>query len=167
MVLTVGTNSYVSLVEAEDYFAETLDADAWKASEDTVKEAALITATRYVDERPWIGSAISVSQSLGWPRRGAGYFDEKLGLMVYPSITEIPERIKFAVLEQAAYIIENKDELKATGQVFEQITVGPISLSDANPSSNSRISKSSSKMLKLLSPLVRKHVGGNTWWRAW
>jgi hypothetical protein len=165
MVLTVGTNSYVSLTEAEEYFASVIDASGWDTLDEASKEAALISATRYIDERPWIGSTVSPSQDLGWPRNGATYFDEKLGMIVTHSNTDIPERVKIAVYEQALYMVVNNDSLQATSQSFESITVGPISLSDSDSSKS--ISKSSSTATKMLKPLVKRGSTSNTWWRAW
>ncbi len=47
MALIVGTNSYVTLTEANDYIAESyVMADRWAALTDPQKEAALITAYR-------------------------------------------------------------------------------------------------------------------------
>ena len=42
-------NSYVTLAEAEAYFAERLHADAWGSAKDVDKEKALLTACRHIE----------------------------------------------------------------------------------------------------------------------
>lgn len=164
MALTVGTNSYVSVSEAEAFFSTSMKASTWDSLDESSKEAALITATREIDQRAWIGTAASPTQKLGWPRKGASYFDERLGLAVHPSTADIPERVKMAVYEQAIYLLENGDVLSATGQIFESITVGPISLTDAD--SKRSISAISKHTYNLLAPLTKIKSQGNMWWRA-
>lgn len=68
---TVGgasSNSYVTLVEANAHFAEK-EETAWNGS-DAKKEAALIHATEWLDASyRFIGSIVSTSQALSWPRK--------------------------------------------------------------------------------------------------
>lgn len=169
MAIVLGTNSFVTVAEAEDYFATVLDSSGWDALDEAGKEAALISATRLIDNRSWIGTAVSSSQSLGWPRSGATYFDARLGLTVSPTNDEIPNKVKAATFEQALHLITNQDALQASGQVFESITVGPISLSDSNKTS--KPSNFSATALSYLEGLFTgsKGTGGGTGsaiWRA-
>ncbi|QGH74599.1 head-tail adaptor Ad1 [Bacteriophage DSS3_VP1] len=169
MALTVGTNSYVTVAEADAYFGDRLNADSWTSASVAIKEQALVTATRFVDERSWIGQAVSSSQKLGWPRNGATYLDPKLGVQISVPNDEVPERVKSAVFEQALHFINNGAVLGSSSNVYESITVGSISLTDAN--SKSKVSKTASSVISLVGPLVRfgsnGSGGGNTWWRAW
>lgn len=48
MALVVGTNSYITLVEAESYLAEEINTVAWNALDDTTKENYLIVAYNYI-----------------------------------------------------------------------------------------------------------------------
>lgn len=71
MPITVGTDSYASLAEADDYHVRRANAD-WAAATTAAKEAALLRATAYLDGRyRWIGQIASLTQSLAWPRFGA------------------------------------------------------------------------------------------------
>lgn len=48
MALTVGTNSWVTLIEANDYLSEKFNASAWTSLTNAEKEQCLITAYRWV-----------------------------------------------------------------------------------------------------------------------
>lgn len=167
MALTVGTNSYVTVAEADAYFGDRLNADSWTSASAAIKSQALVTATRFIDERSWIGQAVSSSQKLGWPRKGASYLDNRLGTRVTIPENEVPEKVKEAVFEQALHMIKNDDVLDGTSGVYEHITVGPITLIDNNK--QTRVSKTASTVTSLVSALTRPVglTGGNTWWRAW
>lgn len=67
-MLTVGTNAYVSLADANAYFAARANA-VWAAATDGAKEAAIIKATAYMDASyAWKGQIATDAQTLGWPR---------------------------------------------------------------------------------------------------
>src|ERR1043166_138769 len=80
LVATVGgstSNSYVTLAEAETYFGDRINSSvngnwtntsAGVARTDAEKSAALVTATRRIDEEQFRGHKASSSQALKWPR---------------------------------------------------------------------------------------------------
>lgn len=103
MTLTVGTNSYINVADADAYFAERLHSDAWTASDTSTKEAALIQATRLIDNiYDWYGELADETQSLGWPRSGA-YDCEGREI----DATIIPDAIANATCELAINLIKN------------------------------------------------------------
>jgi hypothetical protein len=69
MALQVGLNSYVSVVEADSYFADRLFADAWNNATPQQKEQALVTACRSLERQIWIGSKKVTDQPMQFPRR--------------------------------------------------------------------------------------------------
>ena len=167
MTLTLNTNSYVTLVEADTYFETRIDSANWTAAIDSVQEAALVTATAIVDNHAWIGSVVSSSQALAWPRNNAVYNDTRLGLNITLGNTVIPSQVKEAVYEQALHLVDNEDVLQGQGQTFESISIGSIALSDSNSSSN--IPMKPSLVLKKIRPLLNKSYAmgtGSSWWRA-
>ena len=94
-------NSYVSLEDAEAYFANRLNSTVngdWTndssgvARTDGVKKAALITATLRIDEEMFAGMKSTTTQALKWPR--VGVYDED-GYVI--DSTTIPSRVKQAV----------------------------------------------------------------------
>lgn len=93
-------NSYVTLAEAESYFANRLNSSvngdwtndsAGTARTDDVKKAALITATFRIDEEQFRGIKTSSGQALKWPRTGVSDEDGE----AFNSAT-IPTRVKHA-----------------------------------------------------------------------
>jgi hypothetical protein len=168
MALVLNTNSYVTTTEADTYFATRIDADEWSTANDALKEQALVTATQLIDNRPWIGLAVSSSQALAWPRKQAIFFDPRMGQDITIAENETPKQVKIAVYEQALHLLQNEDLIAQKTQTFESISVGSISLSDSN-SDVGKTSITPSIVLKPLRPLIRKGSAGGTggsWWRA-
>jgi hypothetical protein len=167
MALVLNTNSYVSIADADTYFETRIDSANWVDAEDEIKEQALVTATALIDDNAWIGSAVSSSQALAWPRKNAIYNDDRLGLQVTIAEDELPSRVKTAVYEQALHLVNNEDVLMGQTQTFESISVGSISISDSNGDTTKTPIKPSTA-LKPIRPLIRKGSMGQGagWWRA-
>ena len=167
MALVLNTNSYVSIADADTYFETRIDSANWFDAEDEIKEQALVTATALIDDNAWIGSAVSSSQALAWPRKNAIYNDDRLGLQVTIAEDELPSRVKTAVYEQALHLVNNEDVLMGQTQTFESISVGSISISDSNGDTTKTPMKPSTA-LKPIRPLIRKGSMGQGagWWRA-
>jgi hypothetical protein len=165
MALVLNTNSYVTTTEADSYFSTRIDADEYISAVDTLKEQALVTATQLIDNRSWIGIAVSSSQSLAWPRKQATYYDPRMGQDITIAENELPSQVKIAVYEQALHLLQNEDLIAQKTQTFESISVGSISLSDSN-GDVSRTSITPSIILKPLRPLISRGMSSNTWWRA-
>jgi hypothetical protein len=167
MTLVLNENSYVTIAEADSYFETRIDSAEWLTISDEVKDQALVTSTQLIDDNAWIGSAISGSQALAWPRSYATYYDARLGMTVTFLENEVPARVKVAVYEQALHLVANEDLLAGTTQTFESISVGSISLSDSN-NDVGKTPITSPTTYKLLKPLlVKGSMGvGRTWWRA-
>ena len=167
MALVLNTNSYVSIADADTYFETRIDSANWVDAADEIKEQALVTATALIDDNAWIGSAVSSSQALAWPRKNAIYNDDRLGLQVTIAEDELPSRVKTAVYEQALHLVNNEDVLMGQTQTFESISVGSISISDSNGDTTKTPMKPSTA-LKPIRPLIRKGSMGQGagWWRA-
>src|SRR5687768_15812728 len=103
-------NSYVTLADANTYFADRLNSTAngdWTndssgvARSDAVKSAALVTATRRIDEEQFLGVKTTTTQSLKWPR--VGVYDED-GIAL--SSSTIPTRVKEATYIAALELLK-------------------------------------------------------------
>jgi len=167
MALTLNTNSYVTVDDADDYLDTRIDSANWFGSTYANKESALVTATLVLDNQAWVGSAVSSSQALAWPRKNATYTDNRMGRTTTFGTTDIPADLKTAVYEQALHLIDNEDLLQQKTQTFESISVGSISVSDSNGDVQQTPLKSDLAM-RLIRPLLRKGVQGvgASWWRA-
>jgi hypothetical protein len=167
MALVLNTNSYVTIADADTYFETRIDSAEWEVADDETKEQALVTATQLIDERHWIGAAVSSSQALAWPRKNAIYYDPRMGQQITVANDEVPSQIKIAVYEQALHLVQNEDLIAQKTQTFESISVGSISLSDNN-NDVTKTSITPSIILRPLRPLIRRDgIGmGGSWWRA-
>jgi hypothetical protein len=156
MALAKGTNSYVTVSEANAFFENRLSASSWDDADDTAKAQSLMTATSILDSLHWQGVILSETQELAFPRNGE-YFDTFLGYNVTFGNT-VPKRITHATFELALHLLVNPDLLEDSGKATD-IAVGAISLS--------RVSSANllpSTVRRLIRPLLAD--GNRSWWRA-
>lgn len=158
MALSKGTNSYVTVTEADSYFENRLDVAAWEAASDTQKQQALITATSLLDSLNWTGIAVSASQALAFPRTGS-YFDPKLGIAVDLSSDAANNRLYNSTFELAYHLLNNDGLLDDTGSVVD-LSLGNIRLTKVKSAS-----KIPSNVKLFVKPMLLKQ-GSNAWWRA-
>ena len=94
MALTVGSDSYLSVGEADAYWAARNNA-LWAAAVPADKEKALREATQYLDGRyDWVGDHPGGGQPLGWPRVGAVDHEGR-------HLAGIPQKVEQATAELA------------------------------------------------------------------
>lgn len=95
MAVTVSTsNSYITLENAETYFEERLNSDAWEDANENDKKRALITSTKSIDRLNFSGGKTNDEQVLQFPR------DDD---------ASIPQTIKDATCENALMLLDDKD----------------------------------------------------------
>lgn len=157
MALSKGINSYVTVAEADAYFADRLDATLWSSAAPERKAQALVTATSMLDELSWTGMALTDTQTLAFPRAGE-YFDNKVGAGVILDAF-VPDRIIKATYEQAYHLLGNSSLQDDTGSL-DSLTLGAISLTKIRAPS-----KISSVVKTLVKPLLADN-GSMSWWRA-
>lgn len=158
MPLSKNVNSYVTVAEADAYFADRLDVAAWISANESQKSQALITATALLDDLHWLGVAVNDNQNLAFPRSGI-YFDIKLGRDVQLDESSVPSRILRATYELAYHLQNNDGLLDSTGAV-KNINIGSISLSNITTTSIIPL-----YIRNIISPLL-VNSGMNSWWRA-
>ena len=100
--LTVGTNTYISLSDANTYFSKTFKASTWSALSDDNKSIALLEACKKMEQLQYIGIKQSDSQALEFPRN----FGNPLtyGASEYDGT---PQDVKNAQCELALYLYTN------------------------------------------------------------
>ena len=92
MAIIVGTDSYITVVEADAYWSDRDNSD-WEAATTAAKEAALREATAYIDSHySWVGSIEADSQILDWPRSSAYDDEDRL-------LSGVPQQVKDAQAE--------------------------------------------------------------------
>jgi hypothetical protein len=122
MTLTVGTDTYATLAEADAYAAARSWAD-WAALTDPAKEARLTEAAVYLDTSyAWKGSITSTAQIMSWPRTGVVDGEGRtLASDAYP------DRLKAAQIELARLASATLVTNDATGEV-KQIQAGSVGI---------------------------------------
>jgi hypothetical protein len=155
MSLIKGENSYVSLEEAATYMADKVDVAEWDEATDILREKALITATRYLDEKEWRGVIIDKDQHLAFPRN-CTYFEPKFGFEI--TETAVPRRILEATIELAYHLIYNDGLLDDEGRV-ENIHIGSIEMHNIQSPSKIPVT-----VRNLIKPLLKN--SSRSWWRA-
>lgn len=158
MALSKGVNSYVTVAEADAYFADRLDVAAWTAADDIAKGQALVTATNTLDNMTWTGTVISASQNLAFPRSGY-YFDPRLGQHVTLTSEVMPARLIQATYELAYHFLNNDGLLDDSG-VVNDLNIGSISLTTIRPPS-----LIPAVVKRLMNPLL-VNSGSNSWFRS-
>lgn len=156
MAVVVGTNSYVSVAEAEAYFSTRLDTAAWDDAGSELREEALVTAAATMEQYSWVGRISDPEQALAWPRVGS-YFDPRAGYVV--PLDGVPKRVTLAQMELAYHFLNNDGVLDTAGSV-KDVKVGPIEVKGIGS-----ISSTSEIAYQYISPLLAAG-GSRTWWRA-
>lgn len=155
MALTKGVNSNVSLEEANAYFADRIDSDAWVTT-DSRKSQALITATSLLNDLPWSGIVGETAGDNAFPRIGT-YFDPRTGRR--EPLSPTPKRVYTATYELAYHLLLNKNVLDESGGI-DDLGISGISLNNIKTPG-----KISGNVLKIVRPMLINN-GSNTWWRA-
>lgn len=70
MTLTVGTDTYISLGDADTYFANRLYSTIWTGADSADREKALRMAAKALDRESYLGKITSYTQTMAWPRSG-------------------------------------------------------------------------------------------------
>ncbi len=130
--LTVGTNSYITVVDAATYFGDRIPAaTAWAGATDDQKTAALISATKRIDRLRIRGRKYLSTQALAFPRTYNHPTVEDMledGSPLY-SVTSVPQYVKDACCEEALALLDYGDSkrLKLQAQGVAGFTVGSLS----------------------------------------
>ncbi len=109
MALVVDTNSYVSVAEADAFFADKFFADTspWEAATAADKERALITATRRIDALSLVGTKADPLQALEFPRAWQVWEEDEPGVYVE---TGVLPNVKRACMEEALATLAGEEE---------------------------------------------------------
>src|ERR1044072_3560587 len=147
LTATIGgstSNSYVTLTEANDYFADRLNTTEWDTATSDTKEKALITATRRIDEEQFVGYKVSNTQSLKWPRYNV--LDED-GLFYFP-VDSIPERVKQAVFVTALELLRADFLAENYMGNFSYFSAGTVQIKQFTQTSAGRLPADAVRLLQ-------------------
>ena len=125
-------NSYVTVAEADAYFATSFGRTAWVSALPANKEIVLIESTRLLDLLvSWKGYVKSDTQALRWPRTYVPNIDGRYNgvgtIESYISDSIVPKDIKNAVFELAYSLLSNGG-FQASENELSKVKVGPVSI---------------------------------------
>ena len=134
-MLEIGTNSYIDVAGANEYFAGRLHAESWGETSDADKEKALRQATKEIDRQLLKGRKATDTQALAFPR--------------HPD-TEVPEAVKEACCEIALALLErgNSQRHKLQQEGVQSFTLGNMSETYAPGAERGLISKEAKELLR-------------------
>lgn len=117
------SNSYLSVAEADDYFAGRFGGDKWSTFSSAQKQQLLVTSSKQLDTASFGGRRSKQIQSLQWPRFGLSDYD---GYNILDTV--IPSKIKEAVCEMAYWIWTEDDRILSDTEIqqVDSYKVGPI-----------------------------------------
>ena len=117
------SDSFLTVAEADAYWATNLYATTWVAGSNAEREKALKMATRILDEKcAWAGTRASSTQALGWGRTDVTYD----GITV--SSTTVPIQIKNATAQFAGDLLVSNLTANSEGKGLNSLRVGEITL---------------------------------------
>ncbi len=138
MALTVGTDSYITVADADAYMDTRLYATAWAVT-DSDKEKALKMATRAIDRITLRGIKKTIAQDLAFPRCylwGDKILipdpdDTLLGIKrgAYLCETEVPQPVLDATCEEALALLDrgNASRYRLQADGVESFSLGNLS----------------------------------------
>ncbi|MCR4398938.1 MAG: hypothetical protein NUV93_08250 [Firmicutes bacterium] len=126
MALQVGIDSYVTLEEADEYFAGKLFADEWNGADAGTKEKALKEACRRINRLAFQGVKASETQVLEFPRMMPVF--GRIGTIGFDTGEEVPEAVKAAQCEEALALLRygNSARTKAREQKVIRVQFGNV-----------------------------------------
>lgn len=111
--LTVGTNTYATLTEADAYFEARLFCTAWTGATSTTKNQALAMACRKLDALPLKGVKKLSTQTLAFPRCYRLPYATQTQYAPYSEWesceTDVPDAVKQAQFEEALALLDRGD----------------------------------------------------------
>jgi len=168
MAVQEGVNSFISLADAETYFASRIDSTNWSEASESDKDSALITAASQLNLESYVGIISADIQTMAFPRDGE-YFEPFFGKTI-DLPTDIPKRMKDANCEMALHLLDNDGVLAQSGGL-EEIKVSSITLKGLDNIAPSSISDIDS-VYSIIYPLTATGAennsvttAGNAWWR--
>lgn len=123
--VVTGSNSYVDLTFADDYFAIDVEFDStWDGYADAVKEQYLQWATRILDQKvQWKGDKTDETSSLRWPRTGV---TDRDGVSI--DTDEMPLQLKQATCELVKFLTTNDPTTSQGVDYLKRVAVDVIEI---------------------------------------
>jgi len=117
-------NSYITLIEANAYWADHFYSETWDALQSGDKNTLIVMSTRLLDEWvDWKGIKSSDTQALRWPRYNTVDRDN-----YWIDGDVIPVEVKNATAELAGYLAKGDATAEPDTKGFSELKVGELQL---------------------------------------
>lgn len=154
MTLAVGTNSYVTLTEANAYFADKLHTAEWDAALNAAKEKALKEACKRMNRLAFAGQKLTSTQLLAFPRMMPQF--NRIGVISFTTDGGAPQTVRDAQCEEALALLRYGNSARAKAQ--EQNVVS-VKFGDVTEEYRTGLKLLSPEALELLKPYLAGAVG--------
>lgn len=146
--LEVGTNTYVTRTDANAFHDDDVNGASWQFVGDDAKDRALLTATRLIEQRRFLGDKTSSGQALSFPRTGLTDLD---GNAV--ASDSVPQRVKDAqaLLARLLAATPTLSEKKGTSSNQKRVKAGSVEVEYFRPETGQRFPPS---VMELLGPFL-------------
>lgn len=146
MTLAISTNSYVTLTEANAYFADRLHTAEWNSALVANQEKALKEACKRMNRLAFKGEKTDNVQLLAFPRVMPVL--NRIGVIGFNSDTGIPEAVKSAQCEEALALIVHGNSARTKAQEQNVIRVNFGSVSEEYRAARKLLSGEALELLK-------------------
>ena len=164
--LVVGTNTYISLADAETYFDNILNNETWNCTTTNRKNIALMSATKNIDKLKLRGMKAVSTQTLKFPRAiynafntSHRYFYDNY-FTIYENWyieTSVQQSVLDAVCEEAQELLVSKSKrLSLQEQGVKAFKLGNLSETFVTRSTSNLILSSTAK--EYLTPYLARSV---------
>lgn len=130
MQVTIGATTYevyADIPTADAYLEGQITADTWRASDETTKARALVSATRLIDRQVWQGEKTDSYQESAFPRTGLTDAD---GVEV--DSTTVPQQVVDATCELASAMVDGsnvQDSSQPGENTTQSLRAGSVAIS--------------------------------------
>jgi len=135
MALPTST-SYLSVADADAYFAGSFNAAAWAAIPDADKAIALAEATKWLETLCWGGEKCDAGQPLAWPRviEAAGCCSGADCSALPPALVQATAELALALYQDQTAIIGGGGAGASTTQLVRRQKLGDLEIEYQAPS---------------------------------
>jgi len=145
-------NSYANEADGDSYHDGHLYATDWSGASSGNKQAALVMATRLIDDYfTFVGKAISLEQALEFPRYD---ITDRSGYLIQAAT--IPQDLIDAACEYGRWLIQSDRTAEEGEKGFKNLKVGSLSIT---PDPSDRKQKMPDVVAKMLAPYGEPYGG--------
>ena len=155
-MLEVGTNSYITTTEADEYISSRYrsnnkDRKRWEELSESDKEILLVNACDELERLPWIGRRASRQQTLSFPRLP----------LQYGRSQEPPQAIKHAQAELALWLSDDTKQANANQrQELQSQGVTSFGIGDLSESYTGNSTNPAPMLCSKVAGLIAPYING-------